>query len=58
MNGFGFIEYDDPLDARDVVPGKIYTSRLETPGAMHDPFADFFNLAFRTFPTSIRPIMK
>lgn len=20
MNGFGFIEYDDPLDARDVVP--------------------------------------
>ena len=23
MNGFGFIEYDDPLDARDVVPGKL-----------------------------------
>ena len=22
MNGFGFIEYDDPLDARDMVPGK------------------------------------
>jgi RNA recognition motif-containing protein len=22
MNGFGFVEYDDPLDARDVVPGK------------------------------------
>lgn len=22
MNGFGFIEYDDPMDARDVVPGK------------------------------------
>lgn len=21
MNGFGFIEYDDPMDARDVVPG-------------------------------------
>lgn len=21
MNGFGFIEYEDPLDARDVVPG-------------------------------------
>lgn len=22
MNGFGFIEYDDPMDARDVVPGE------------------------------------
>lgn len=26
MNGFGFIEYDDPLDARDVVPGKHHPS--------------------------------
>lgn len=24
MNGFGFIEYDDPLDARDMVPGKLW----------------------------------
>ena len=23
MNGFGFIEYDDAMDARDVVPGKL-----------------------------------
>jgi hypothetical protein len=22
MSGFGFIEYEDPMDARDVVPGK------------------------------------
>lgn len=22
MNGFGFIEYEDSMDARDVVPGK------------------------------------
>jgi hypothetical protein len=22
MNGFGFIEYDDQLDARDIVPGQ------------------------------------
>lgn len=22
MQGFGFIEYDDAMDARDVVPGK------------------------------------
>ena len=26
MNGFGFIEYDDALDARDVVPGKLSLS--------------------------------
>ena len=25
MNGFGFIEYDDSMDAADVVPGKQYT---------------------------------
>lgn len=24
MNGFGFIEYEDALDARDVVPGKLF----------------------------------
>jgi hypothetical protein len=23
MNGFGFIEYKDAMDARDVVPGKM-----------------------------------
>lgn len=23
MSGFGFIEYEDSLDARDVVPGKL-----------------------------------
>ncbi len=26
MNGFGFIEYDDALDARDVVPGELSMS--------------------------------
>ena len=25
MNGFGFIEYDDAMDARDVVPGELPT---------------------------------
>lgn len=25
MNGFGFIEYKDAMDARDVVPGKLQT---------------------------------
>lgn len=28
MNGFGFIEYDDPLDARDMVPGKFSNNNL------------------------------
>lgn len=28
MNGFGFIEYDDPLDARDMVPGKSCSNNL------------------------------
>jgi hypothetical protein len=23
MSGFGFIEYEDPLDARDIVPSKM-----------------------------------
>lgn len=27
MNGFGFIEYKDPMDARDVVPGKFILPR-------------------------------
>jgi hypothetical protein len=24
MNGFGFVEYDDAMDARDVVPGEPF----------------------------------
>lgn len=28
MNGFGFIEYEDALDARDVVPGMLFVSTL------------------------------
>jgi hypothetical protein len=30
MNGFGFIEYKDAMDARDVVPGKQTTPALFT----------------------------
>lgn len=31
MNGFGFIEYSDAMDARDVVPGMaVQLSRLWT----------------------------
>ncbi len=29
MNGFGFIEFDDALDARDVVPGKLWFHKLD-----------------------------
>lgn len=45
MNGFGFIEYKDAMDARDVVPGKLPplppppepspTLRLASPCAPH-----------------------
>lgn len=28
MNGFGFIEYKDPMDARDVVPGMSPTRNM------------------------------
>ena len=28
MNGFGFVEYDDPMDARDVVPGLLNQNTL------------------------------
>ena len=31
MNGFGFIEYKDPMDARDVVPGE---SRKQCPAML------------------------
>jgi hypothetical protein len=37
MNGFGFIEYKDAMDARDVVPGKSTSSM---PLFFLLPFAD------------------
>lgn len=43
MNGFGFVEYKDAMDARDVVPGM--SSPGHTPRAAH---ADDFITAFRT----------
>lgn len=30
MTGFGFIEYEDALDARDVVPGMLLWLRLDS----------------------------
>ena len=29
MNGFGFIEYDDAMDARDVVPGMLIVASCQ-----------------------------
>ena len=31
MNGFGFIEYSDAMDARDVVPGKSLPLSMRCP---------------------------
>ncbi len=36
MNGFGFIEYKDAMDARDVVPGKLYSYLCPTLGLASD----------------------
>lgn len=36
MNGFGFIEYKDPMDARDVVPGMFCPSIFEELGMYAD----------------------
>jgi len=33
MNGFGFIEYKDAMDARDVVPGMLPTQLADLPDA-------------------------
>ena len=30
MNGFGFIEYDDAMDARDVVPGRLRLAKYQS----------------------------
>ena len=49
MNGFGFIEYDDALDARDVVPGELpCLSAMRRP---HVTSADAFDDSFPYVPT-------
>lgn len=57
MNGFGFIEYKDAMDARDVVPGKLdrhlppTTPTLRRPHLYLAPMANFkIHAAFRTSP--------
>lgn len=48
MNGFGFIEYKDAMDARDVVPGKMLNPLhlTLTQGAHANPFSP---TAFRMY---------
>lgn len=48
MNGFGFIEYKDAMDARDVVPGKQATS--SAPGTHTLAFA---LTSFRPLPCTL-----
>lgn len=62
MNGFGFIEYKDAMDARDVVPGKldIYnpSSTCADPpsGYCLAPMANVkIHAAFRTSPSHPLP---
>lgn len=49
MNGFGFIEYEDAMDARDVVPGRCscppdrHTEADESPTA----FREYNNSTYR-----------
>ena len=53
MNGFGFIEYDDALDARDVVPGELpYLSTMRRPDVTS---ADAFD---HSFPYAPRPTLS
>lgn len=51
MNGFGFIEYKDAMDARDVVPGKLYTNMLSSVLSVQMTNATCV-AAFRTSPSS------
>ncbi len=41
MTGFGFIEYDDPLDARDVVHGKLVLRVIISCIALTDNFLEY-----------------
>ncbi|MCJ1300179.1 hypothetical protein MMC08_002973 [Hypocenomyce scalaris] len=54
MNGFGFLEYDDPMDARDVVPAYHGTdlngSRLTVQFARGSRQRDTFTAPDRTHP--------
>jgi RNA recognition motif. (a.k.a. RRM, RBD, or RNP domain) len=46
MNGFGFIEYEDAMDARDIVPGSVSYALTFWAALTH------FAIAFRMMHTS------
>jgi len=48
MNGFGFIEYKDSMDARDVVPGK----------SLSLPIFNRFYADFASLQLSVRLLLK
>ena len=49
MNGFGFIEYEDAMDARDVVPGKWPSILHQVLPNVNKPLtAVFSTIAFRS----------
>lgn len=51
MNGFGFIEYEDPMDARDVVPGQYpKISKSDQIRSDHIAEANHVSPAYRTLP--------
>jgi len=62
MNGFGFVEYDDPMDARDVVPAfhgsMLKDSRLTVQFARGSRPRDTFAAPDRTHPRPRRTAFR
>lgn len=59
MNGFGFLEYEDPLDARDVVPGTLdpYNPLLKDFTLSNSPKALWlFEIDVLAFTTPLHPL--
>lgn len=50
MNGFGFIEYDDAMDARDVVPGRYSIGIIA-----NECIADFSQSSLPYVPSPLTP---
>lgn len=51
MNGFGFIEYKDAMDARDVVPGKSTVAHQHMTNERFLANTILLRIAFRTSGT-------
>ena len=55
MNGFGFIEYKDAMDARDVVPGTYYTSAQRPRRRLLTDVAPSLPYVSGSFPAAVLP---